>query len=109
MNRRQLFQALAAAAIAPGELWKPQRTIFLPPRGGWLDSHGLFVRGNVGAYEVDFIPNGGIELATWRGVERVVLSTYPALALKDGDLVRLESRGGPPSLFVNYELIRGRS
>lgn len=36
MNRRELFDALAAAALAPGELWAPgKRTIFLPPRSGW--------------------------------------------------------------------------
>jgi len=37
MNRRELFSILAAAALAPGELWVPgRRTVFLPPAGGWL-------------------------------------------------------------------------
>ena len=36
MNRRQLFAALGAVALAPDELWTPPRKIFLPPLGGWV-------------------------------------------------------------------------
>jgi hypothetical protein len=39
MNRRGFFKALtgtvALAAVLP-EIWTPTKTIFLPPRGGWL-------------------------------------------------------------------------
>jgi hypothetical protein len=35
MNRRELFALLAGAVAAPSELIVPERTIFLPPAGGW--------------------------------------------------------------------------
>lgn len=44
MNRRGFFRVLAAAPIAAvlapdiAELLAPTRTIFLPPRGGWLSA-----------------------------------------------------------------------
>lgn len=47
MNRRQFFKALGstagAVALSAGgialleqELWQPTKSIFLPPRGGWI-------------------------------------------------------------------------
>jgi hypothetical protein len=51
MNRRQLFAALAAAALAPGELWTPTRSIFLPPTAGWPGLRtGHFIFRDGGAY-----------------------------------------------------------
>lgn len=44
MNRRDLFRFLGAGATltAAGLLVPPAaRTIFLPPRGGWIDGNGL--------------------------------------------------------------------
>ena len=37
MNRRKFIASISqvGAAVAAGELLVPQRTIFLPPRGGW--------------------------------------------------------------------------
>lgn len=36
MNRRGLFALLGGLAVAPQELWTPSKSIFLPPRGGWV-------------------------------------------------------------------------
>jgi hypothetical protein len=55
MNRRSFLKFLlptsGAAVVAPellAEIWTPKRTIFLPPRGGWLSA--LFT-GETGRYE----------------------------------------------------------
>lgn len=46
MNRRGFLSFLGAAAVVPlvpvPELLLPTRTIFLPPRGGWLGRNQLF-------------------------------------------------------------------
>lgn len=49
MNRRDLFASLAAAALAPGELWAPKKAIFLPPKGGWISRRGSVPHGGIGS------------------------------------------------------------
>jgi hypothetical protein len=49
VNRRGFLAALLAAPVAASvpEIWTPSKTIFLPPRGGWVDEDIAFDSGNL--------------------------------------------------------------
>jgi hypothetical protein len=62
--------AAAAIAIAPQEIWTPERTYFLPPRGGWRKPLWTGTHIFVGPPEVITFPSPSTD---WGEIERVWL------------------------------------
>jgi hypothetical protein len=95
LTRRGLLAALAATAIAPGELWTPKRTIFLPPRGGWDV-------GRLDATEFGFfITEGGKLMCTEGGYLMA-----PDYAVKISDVLAVEYDRKRVRYTVNGRLLR---
>lgn len=89
MNRRQFFGMTAAAVAAAGlpALVLPERTIFLPPRTGWLSKRFntvlLPVAESVGLMIV-VVNNGATELII-KGMGIEVIQRPRRNGLKDGE------------------------